>query len=141
LDPQPLLDDALLRLCRWLAEYYMCSLGEALSAALPGSVRITLERIVRVGTAARSADLKPAEQALLAWLDANGAQTIRAVTDHFGVTGRRTLQALERQGCVTMEEHLRGGSAPTKHERYYRVARDLAADELPAWQRKRPAQY
>ena len=39
LDDPPLLDDHMMALCRWIANYYMCSFGEALEAALPASVR------------------------------------------------------------------------------------------------------
>jgi primosomal protein N' (replication factor Y) len=35
LDEEPLLPESLLRLTRWVAEYYFCSWGEALKAALP----------------------------------------------------------------------------------------------------------
>ncbi|MEQ8764718.1 MAG: primosomal protein N' [Planctomycetota bacterium] len=39
LDPEPLLSPSMLRLTRWMADYYACSWGESLSAALPGSMR------------------------------------------------------------------------------------------------------
>src|SRR5437868_5076794 len=42
LDTKPLLDESLLRLCRWMAEYYLCTLSEALAAAMPGSLRVTI---------------------------------------------------------------------------------------------------
>ena len=51
LDPQPLLDDTLMRLCQWMADYYLCAFGEAVSTALPGSMRISVERIVRLAEA------------------------------------------------------------------------------------------
>lgn len=38
-DTEPLLDDALLTLCRWVARYYHHPLGEVLSAALPVALR------------------------------------------------------------------------------------------------------
>ena len=38
-DPEPLLNDNILKLCEWLAEYYFCSLGQAIEAALPAGVR------------------------------------------------------------------------------------------------------
>jgi primosomal protein N' (replication factor Y) len=49
LDAEPALTPALLELTRFLADYYRCSWGEALSAALPGSVK----RRVRKGERAR----------------------------------------------------------------------------------------
>ncbi len=36
LDTQPVFDENMLDLCRWMSQYYVCSLGEALQAALPG---------------------------------------------------------------------------------------------------------
>lgn len=156
LDPQPLLDGTLMRLCQWLAEYYLCSFGEAVSTALPGSMRISLERVVRLESTAPSsvgADAKPAgatptqkeravvEAALVAWLAARGPQPVPAVVEQFGAPGRRALTALQRRGVVRVDEELRGGDGPTKHERYYAAALDLDAGAMREWQRKRPAQY
>ena len=35
---QPLLDEKQMRLWEWMADYYMCTLGEVLSAALPAGI-------------------------------------------------------------------------------------------------------
>jgi primosomal protein N' (replication factor Y) len=34
IDEQPILSDKTLKLCRWIADYYLCSLGEAIEAAI-----------------------------------------------------------------------------------------------------------
>ncbi len=39
LDPIPLIDSRMLELTRWLAEYYACSWGQALDAAVPAGVK------------------------------------------------------------------------------------------------------
>jgi primosomal protein N' (replication factor Y) len=39
IDPEPLLNDRMLKLCQWISEYYFCSLGQAIEAALPAGVR------------------------------------------------------------------------------------------------------
>jgi primosomal protein N' (replication factor Y) len=150
IDPQPVLDESLLRLCRWLEDYYLCSFGAAVSTALPGTLRVAMERVVQLhSTAAASASggdevfskLRAAEQDLLKWLAANGARTTHAVTERFGAPGRRALAALRRKGLIDVQEQLRGGDTPTKHLRYYRTARILAAEEALQWRQKRPAQY
>ena len=41
-DAQPVFDAALLELARWVADTYLCSLGEALAAMIPGGRRETL---------------------------------------------------------------------------------------------------
>ncbi|MFH1227802.1 MAG: primosomal protein N' [Planctomycetota bacterium] len=39
IDETPLLNDKMFELCRWVSEYYFCSLGQAFDAALPSGVR------------------------------------------------------------------------------------------------------
>ena len=48
LDPVPLIDGKMLALTRWMAEYYMCSWGQALDSAVPAGVRN--QSGTRVGT-------------------------------------------------------------------------------------------
>ena len=48
LDPVPLIDAKMLELTRWMAEYYVCSWGQALDAAVPAGVRN--QAGTRVGT-------------------------------------------------------------------------------------------
>ncbi len=38
-DEQPLLDDSLLELTKWLADYYLCDWGQAIECAVPSGVR------------------------------------------------------------------------------------------------------
>jgi len=143
LDPRPLLDDSLMRLCRWMADYYLCSFGEAVSTALPGGSRISVERSVRLIGPLPSdpAKLVGAPAHLLDWLRTTGTQTAHAIDAKFGANGRRALAALQRRQLVKIEEQVRGGGAPTMHARYYRIGRELASDEARQWRRKRPAQY
>lgn len=39
LDPEPLVDEHLLELTRWMADYYLCGWGQALQAVVPAGVR------------------------------------------------------------------------------------------------------
>src|SRR5579871_2075153 len=39
IDDEPLLTDSLLRLTRWLADYYLCSWGQVLTAVVPAGAR------------------------------------------------------------------------------------------------------
>ena len=148
LDPQPLLDDTLLRLCGWMADYYLAGFGEAVSTALPGSVRFSIERMVTLGSPLPPGEGQGegppqpqlAQRDLIGWLR-TGPQPVSAVEAKFGDAGRRALAALRRKGWVRIEEQLRGGEGPTKHERFYRAARTLSTEERREWQRQRPAQY
>ena len=151
LDQDALIDDQLLRLCRWIADYYLCSFAEALSAALPGSIRVCVERVAQLVAAPPASvpsdaeqparALSAAERDLVVWLGAQGPLTTDVLVAKFGAATPRRLAALQRKGWIRLDEHLRGGAAPTRHERYYETIRDLVGNEAQEWRRKRPAQY
>jgi primosomal protein N' (replication factor Y) len=151
LDEQPVLDSSLLGLCRWMADYYLCSFAEAVSNALPGSVRLRVDRLVRLAEAATPAGVKPpAEQGtklspteaqVLESLHSRGPQTTGALQRSFGTQTQRALATLQKKGRIVVDDRLHSGNRLTKRIRYYRVARALEADEEQLWRKKRPAQF
>ncbi len=145
LDDRPLIDASLLRLCHWVADYYLCSLGEAVSTALPGTLQVAIERRVRLvrvpgGTGDDEMSLSPREQALVQWLQANDGCVLHAARQQFGAGALRWLASLQRKGIVQIEDRI-GTENLTRHVRHYRVARSLGVDETSTWRRRRPAQF
>src|SRR5215510_466567 len=53
LDATPLLTPALLRLTRWIAEYYLCPWGQVLKAAVPEGFRVQTEAVYTLTTQAQ----------------------------------------------------------------------------------------
>lgn len=65
-DDAPLVNESMLRLTRWMADYYACSWGEALQAVLPAVVRTGVQRrTITVARLARSREETLAEIARL----------------------------------------------------------------------------
>ncbi|HEU4401909.1 MAG TPA: hypothetical protein VFT43_07365, partial [Candidatus Polarisedimenticolia bacterium] len=54
LDPDPVLDESILDLTRWAAEYYIASWGEMIRSALPG-MKAVVRRVVRITTSGSQA--------------------------------------------------------------------------------------
>ncbi len=48
LDPEPLLDEQLLKLAQWISEYYVCPLGQVLAAMVPAAVKKDIGRTTEV---------------------------------------------------------------------------------------------
>jgi primosomal protein N' (replication factor Y) len=46
LDDEPLLFDQQLAFWEWLADYYMCSEGEVMQAAMPANLKLSSETII-----------------------------------------------------------------------------------------------
>lgn len=65
-DAEPLLDEKLLELARWVAERYVCSWGEALAAALPSGVKKSSPaRFVRLVAAGAGEGRTPRQREIL----------------------------------------------------------------------------
>jgi len=138
LDDVPVLDLPLLDLCRWMADYYLVPLAEAVATALPAPLRIETERAASLTDAfPETANASERERELIAALRP-GRQTVGALARKLRLAPaelNRRLQALRRKGWVEVSETLRE-HAPTKHLRFYQaVARPGAAAEL----KRRPA--
>jgi len=118
-DREPLLDERMLELCRWIADYYGCSWGEVLEAALPAGVRhgITSKTIRVVEPVLRGAELRaeaatlPARQrkraAILETLAAceGGELTPRQLAQLAGCS-LSTVEAARRAGLIRYRHKL-----------------------------------
>ena len=118
-DAEPLVDDALLQLTRWIAERTLCSWGEALKAALPGHASPRRERILTLGTST-AGDLFGAAggsiaERIVAAVGESGELAMRALPRALGVTGAvvaEEVHRLVRARRLKLAEHV-AGSAPS----------------------------
>lgn len=132
LDPQPLLSDAMLRLAFWIADYYLCGIGEVLRAILPSGISLESKRIIRLAIDADMLGLptKPQNvaQQILAILQQQGKISISALKKRVGKTPiEHSLRKLEARGLVRIEGELQGRSHAAKIENFVRLAMPAAS--------------
>ena len=48
IDDRPIVSEALYRLWQWIADYYMCTIGEVMAASLPSALRLASETKVKI---------------------------------------------------------------------------------------------
>jgi primosomal protein N' (replication factor Y) len=105
LDLEPSLSGELLKLTRWVADYYACSWGEAVRAALPPDGRPKTQLYVApVPGSDRGAVRGARQQAVLDYLDSESSPLPAA--DVLRATGasHSTLRALESRGVLVITE-------------------------------------
>ncbi|HJR59016.1 MAG TPA: primosomal protein N' [Vicinamibacterales bacterium] len=111
LDQQAFLPADVLSLVRWVAEYYACGAGEALSSAMPPRAWIESERVAQITEAGRQR--RPREKGLRAEVLANLSDDKPARVDTLatrsGLYG--ALAGLERDGLVEVTRPLRGSAS------------------------------
>lgn len=107
LDDQPILDAELLKLARWISQYYLASLGEVLATMLPPNSRRESKR-----TAVLKGDDSSVQDEL-------GRKVLQEIAQHKGKLGVKTLTRkfpgeniepvlarLESAGVIAIEDHL-----------------------------------
>ena len=123
LDAAPIVLPTQLKLWQWIADYYMCPIGEVYKAALPSGLKMESETVVELN-AAFIADtlLKEREQALLDALALNPKQRVQQLIKNCGLKGgMQGIKSLLDMGAVTVDEALRQSYKP-KNEVYVRIA-------------------
>lgn len=117
LDKEPIADAAMLRLTRWIADYYFCSWGEALECAIPGGVkRGNQGRLIEfVGLAVNPADVphiiesmgkRGAKQAvaLKTLVEIGREVSVRYLASKAGLSAAGPIKALAKRGILKIEK-------------------------------------
>ena len=129
LDPAPILSDAMLRLTKWISEYYACSWGVAIKAALPAGIDTVHALTIRLSEFALQPDTEDLFGESTRLPSVSGKlqkKTLELLQQHQALSfkdlqkkiGRKNLKSslysLEKQGYIELEEQVKVGSAKAK---------------------------
>ncbi|MEW6510796.1 MAG: primosomal protein N' [Bacteroidota bacterium] len=136
LDPVPVISAELLDLCRWIASYYLCPLGEVLKAAMPQGFSAASRRIVRLNPAASAESINAATKAsgqraqILSLLRTDGPTFASRLGRTTGVRNiNAVLNDLVRAGIVEAEEEIPRPSTTPRFIEFIRIG-DLSAEAI-----------
>ena len=143
-DPSPIFSDQMLDLCRWMADYYCCSLGEALQCAVPAGLRMRSKmRYTLVEGQLGPGRYTDKQRKVVAALHAQGPLTQAQLAKIVGATAlSNTLHSLLARGIVTGEPDAAEGSVSMRTETHVRLVEEAipGVDELAKLQRSAPRQ-
>lgn len=114
LDAAPIVSPLQLKLWQWIADYYMCSIGDVYKAALPSGLKMESETIVELDPSFMAdAPLRDKEQALLDALLLAPKQRVQQLLARCGMkNGMHLVKSLLDKGVITVGEALREGYKP-----------------------------
>ena len=131
LDATPIVQPEQLRLWQWIADYYMCSMGDVYKAALPSGLKMESETLVELNpTFVAEAPLKEKEQALLNALVLNPKQRVQQLLSSCKLkSGMHHIKSLLDMGAVTVDEAMRKSYKP-RNEIHVRIAPAYRSEEM-----------
>src|SRR5690349_11415094 len=134
LDDFPSVNEVQLKLFQWLAEYYMCTLGEVMNAALPAGLKLSSESMVQLHPAfsleESTLDFSEKEVMLLKRLE-NGTMTYSEISKFLGVKHIFSiLKSLSGKEAIILFEEVRDRFKPKTERRIRLTARTNNANAL-----------
>ena len=111
IDPEPVVLEELLRLCRWMSDYYLTPLGEILKAALPHGFAPPSRRQVRIGPSSSAnvmallSTRAPKRAQILRFLIEGGTLSSSELQKRSGLKNiNAVLNEMAREGYLLIEE-------------------------------------
>jgi len=133
----PPLPESLLKFTHWLSDYYLCSWGEALKAALPAGLLSPARRLVTlpasIDTTHTWENLDSRWRQIVTILQESGPKTVKALESATGVRSlRSTISAMVKAGVLEIRDVVET-IAPPRFVRWYRLTESAAAVGESEW--------
>ena len=149
-----ILTDEIVKLCKWLADYYLASLGSALMLALPPGVKLTSKRVVSLSESIKVLDgkcvdenwlkeINDDEKGIIGELASNGPLKVSTLQRRFGRGGlEKKLHSLKRHKVIRINPVLDDSRNRTRTELLFRVVdKKIAEATLPELFRRAKRQH
>lgn len=131
LDEKPIVNKLQLKFWEWLAEYYLCSIGEVMNAALPSSLKLASESklVINPDFDGDVSQLNEREYTIVEALENNNVLTLNEVSD---IIQQKKIfpiiNTLIEKGVVLLEEELEQRYKPKK-ESFIRLSEKFHSEE------------
>jgi len=118
IDDEPVFSEEILKLAKWISEYYMSSYGQALKCAIPGGMSLISKRIVKPKILAEKknqelSNTAPRQAEILELLIRSGSASIKALKEQLGESGLYSaLSRLESRGLVEIQSDIKQPITP-----------------------------
>jgi len=131
LDEKPIVNEKQFVFWEWMADYYMCTLGEVMNAALPGALKLASESKV-VLSPEFDGDYKNLNEKEYLIVEALEIQKVLSISDVENISELKKvfplIKTLIEKKVILLEEELKEKYIP-KIETYVQLADDYQSDE------------
>ena len=132
LDKDPVVLESQIQFWQWLAQYYMCSIGAVMQAAMPAGLKLQSEMKILKNHAAEyeEEELSDAEYLVMEAFETQESLSIKELSDITGLKNPLVcVYQLMGKRCVLLEEELKTGYKPSK-KRYVKLQDEWQGSKL-----------
>ncbi len=132
-DTRAIVTPVQLELWQWMADYYMCSMGEVMTAALPAGLKLESETKVMPNHLKEIVDeeLSDHEYLIVEALQGQHSLSIKEIAEIIGISNPlKTIHNLLGKHYILLEEEMKGGYKP-RQKRYVQLREGIAEEDLP----------
>lgn len=130
LDDQPIVHSVQIKFFHWMAQYYMCTIGEVMNAAIPAGLKLSSESFISLNPESEWTDepRNEKEDILLVHLKAHEL-TFKEVGNLIGIKYPHALvKSMADRGMVSLYEKVKDKYTP-KHIRKVKIKEELSDAE------------
>jgi primosomal protein N' (replication factor Y) (superfamily II helicase) len=117
LDENPIVTENQIKLWQWIANYYCCTIGEVMEAAIPSGLKLNSETLVKVNDV-EEIDIEELTDEEVLITDALSYQSTLTIEQFQDILGKKNifkvLQSLVAKNCILVEEALTEKYKPKK---------------------------
>ena len=140
-DPEPALSNELLKLSKWIAEYYVSGLGETIKSTIPPGILNKNTLYVKTTVDKLPEDLSDSDTKILNEIKRKRKVSVVNLEKTFPeINVRRILSALEKSGIVQTQYMASGKPVSIKTEKIVHLNTDINESELESLLKNSPAQ-
>lgn len=144
LDDSPIIQPDMMSVCAWIADYYCCSLGEALHGTVPAGIAVrTAKQYSLLTNNIAPGRFTDAQRIIIAALHSNGTLTEAQLKKQLDSPNlKKDLQSLVRRNLLAEETIVLEERITVQHETWLALpeTRPLSTAELIHLQRRAPKQ-
>ena len=141
LDETPLFHSSMIPFFRWIADYYMYSIGEVIKSALPGGLNLYDFVAVAITEKGKNALIEdrvtPLQGEILCHLKFKSCGLRNLCTKLKNQIPNSLIQTMEKQGLITSKRELKGKRTGPKMERYVSLIKPGTSTDRLSAQRMR----
>lgn len=141
LDEEPVISGKLLTIANWMADYYLCGLGEAIRTFLPAGLMLQSQKVARLGRPLPDAESSIVQRKIIATIAKHGTIRVDRLKKLVGSRGfYSNLSKLGKNGHIEIFDELIGRKSYEQKVKHIKIGQPISESDFSLLKKRSPRQ-